>query len=187
MSHDSLWLEATKETIAGYRRMIDASVAQLTDDQLFARPQQGINSVATLLRHLGGNLQSRWTNFLTEDGEKPDRQRELEFADWEGSRDELIQYFDAGWKQLEATLDSLTVEQLAQTVAIRGESHTVPQAIQRSLTHLAYHAGQILLIARIVHGDDQSWQWLTIKPGESQRHNESTWGTPASWGAAGKR
>ena len=97
-----------------------------------------------------------------------------------------MEYFDAGWRQLCSVLEDLTPEQLAESVTIRGETHTVPQAIQRSLTHIAYHAGQILMIARLVHGDEKSWQWLTIKPGESRQHNEKTWGTAASRGVAGR-
>lgn len=94
----------------------------------------------------------------------------------------LMQYFNSGWDLLRETLENLSADQLGETVKIRGQPHTLPEAIQRSIAHLAYHTGQILLIARIVHGDDQSWQWLTIKPGGSQKHNESTWGTAASRG-----
>lgn len=186
MQDDSLWLVATQETLAGYRRMIDAAVEQLSDEQFFARPLPGTNSVANLLRHLGGNLQSRWTNFLTEDGEKPSRDRDQEFADWSGSRESLMKYFDAGWTCLIDTIDSLHAEEVQKRVTIRGEAHSVPQVIMRSLTHISYHVGQLLLIARQAHGDAESWQWLTIKPGGSEQHNRETWGTPASRGAAGR-
>jgi hypothetical protein len=143
-----------------------------------------MNSVATILRHLGGNLQSRWTDFLTTDGEKPSRNRDSEFEDWPGDRNSLLAFFETGWQTCRSTIELLTTEDLAKSVTIRGEAHTVPQAIERSITHTAYHVGQIMLISRIVH--DGSWQWLTIKPGGSQQHNEQTWGTPASRGAAGK-
>lgn len=174
------------DTVAGYRRVIDAAVEQLSDEQFFHRPISNVNSVAVLLRHLGGNLQSRWENFLTEDGEKPSRNRDKEFEDWTDGRDSLMDYFDQGWQQLTSTLDSLTVQDLSRTVKIRGESHSIPQAIQRSLTHISYHVGQILLIARIVHNNDESWNWLTIRPGESQQHNSQTWGTSASRSTFGK-
>ena len=187
MSHDAIWLDATRETLAGYRKLIDGAVGQLSDEQFFARPQPELNSVATLLRHLGGNLNSRWMDFLAVDGEKPTRDRDLEFANWHGSREELMQYFDAGWRCLTDTLQSLETDDLQQTVTIRGEAHTVPQAILRSLTHISYHVGQILMIARISYGDDRTWQWLTIRPGGSRQHNESTWGSSASRGVAGQR
>ena len=90
MSNDDPWLAATLESIDGYRRMIDAAIAQLSDAELVCRPAEGINSVAVILRHLGGNLQSRWTDFLSTDGEKPSRNRDAEFDDWPGDRDSLV-------------------------------------------------------------------------------------------------
>ena len=184
MSNELVWLAATQQTLAGYRRMIDAALAQLTDEQFVQRPADQFNSVAVLLRHLGGNLQSRWTNFLTEDGEKPDRDRDLEFADWPGTRQTLIEYFDAGWIALTESLAALTPAELAGSVVIRGEAHTVPQAIQRSVTHIAYHVGQLMMVARLVRGHS-GWQWLTIRPGGTKEHNAQTWGTAASRGIAG--
>ena len=92
-----------------------------------------------------------------------------------------MEFFDGGWQTWRKSVESLTAEDLAKTVSIRGEPHSVPLAIQRSLTHTAYHVGQITLIARLIHEGD--WQWLTIRPGGSQRHNQQTWGTPASRGA----
>jgi hypothetical protein len=183
MTTSNAWLSATIETIDGYRRMIDAAVVQLTDNELWRRPAPGINSVAVILRHLGGNLLSRWSDFLTTDGEKPNRNRDAEFEDWPGDRASLLAYFDNGWQTMRSTLVSMTDEELANTVTIRGEAHTVPQAIQRSLTHTSYHVGQVLLVARLVHSGE--WEWLTIPPGRSSQHNEQTWGTAASRGVAG--
>jgi hypothetical protein len=177
---DDRWIVATLETIDSYRRLIEGAVGQLSDDELTRRPAAGINSVAVILRHLGGNLRSRWTDFLTSDGEKPSRDRESEFADWPGDRASLLASFDAGWRIWRSSIESLTAGDLAKSVTIRGEPHTVPQAIQRSITHTAYHVGQIMLIARAVH--EGSWQWLTIRPGGSAEHNEQTWGTLASRG-----
>ncbi|MEM8865671.1 MAG: DUF1572 family protein [Planctomycetota bacterium] len=174
----AIWRDATRETAQSYRRMIDAAVGQLTDEELFQRPAPDVNSVANLLRHLGGNLRSRWTDFLTTDGEKPDRDRETEFADWEGDRQSLLACFDAGWACLESAIDQITADNISRPVVIRGEAHTLPQAFGRSLTHIAYHAGQIALIARTVHAGE--WRWLTIKPGGSAEHNRDTWGTPAA-------
>lgn len=172
------WLESTIAAAVSYRRMVDATVQQLTDEEFFARPADGINSVAILLRHLGGNLQSRWTDFLTTDGEKPTRDRDAEFQDWESDRASLVTYFDDGWKTFSNALASITPQHLSCTILIRGEAHTVAQAVIRSLTHVSYHAGQISLIARMVHKGE--WQWLTIPPGASADHNAKTWGTAAS-------
>jgi Protein of unknown function (DUF1572) len=180
-----LWKSATLDVLDGYRRMIDGAVKQLDDAELKRRPTEGINSVAVILRHLGGNLLSRWTDFLTTDGEKPTRNRDSEFEDWPGDRASLMAFFDSGWKACRDSIAALTAEDMTKSIEIRGEKHTVPQATQRSLTHTAYHAGQIMLVARVVH--DGTWQWLTIKPGGSQQHNQQTWGTAAARGAAGPR
>lgn len=172
------WLAAALETVGSYRHMIDGIIEQLTPDELMARPAPEVNSVAVLLRHLGGNLESRWTDFLTSDGEKPDRNRDVEFADWDGDVRSLIIYFERGWNALISTLGTLDSDALSQSVLIRGEPHSVPQAIDRSLTHISYHVGQMAIIARQVHAGQ--WKWLTIAPGKSARHNEQTWGTSSS-------
>jgi len=177
------WVDAAAETIASYRRMIDAAVAQLSDAELLEPPANGINSVATVLRHLGGNLRSRWTDFLTTDGEKPDRNRDVEFQPWTQGRLELLAWFDSGWCALEqavATIRTLAEQGTAssQRIRIRGEEHTLAQALFRSVTHLSYHAGQITMVARMVHQGE--WKWLTVAPGQSADHNATTWGTSAS-------
>jgi uncharacterized damage-inducible protein DinB len=178
-----IWISAVLETIDSYRRMIDGAVEQLSDEELRRRPAEGINSVAVILRHLAGNLNSRWTQFLTTDGEKPTRDRDAEFVDWPGTRPALDRYFTVAWQIWRHAIASLSEEDLEKTVTIRGEPHTVPQAIERSLTHTAYHVGQIMLVARLVHAGE--WKWLTVPPGHSQQHNEQTWATAASRGAAG--
>lgn len=179
MNHDRPdWLVKTIATFTSYKQMIEGCAEQLTDEELTQRPAQGMNSVATILRHLGGNLQSRFTDFLTTDGEKPERNRELEFADWEGDRETLLAYFDEGWATLTGTLEALSAEDLEKEVLIRGEPHTVAQALLRAVTHVAYHAGQIALIARLAH--EGECQWLTVEPGASEQHNRETWGTAAS-------
>ncbi len=186
MNNDQKWHQNTIDTIDGYHRMIVASVAQLDDEQLHRRIAPGFNSVATLLRHLGGNLLSRWTHFLEEDGEKPDRNRDQEFMDWEGDRDQLLGYFESGWQKFRDAIVELRASDFEKDVKIRGEAHSVQNAILRSITHVSYHVGQIVLIARWVYGNDESWRWMTIQPGQSQQFNQSTWGTPAARGIAGK-
>lgn len=177
------WVDAAAETIASYRRMIDATIRQLSDEEFFESPASGINSVATVLRHLGGNLQSRWIDFLTTDGEKPDRHRDTEFQPWTQGRSALLTYFQAGWSALEEAVKEirqLVLQGAAaqQRIKIRGEQHTLSQALFRSITHLSYHAGQITMVARMVHTGE--WQWLTVAPGKSADHNANTWGTSAA-------
>ena len=172
------WVNTMRETTVSYRRMIDATIEQLTDDEFFARPAPAVNSVAIILRHLGGNLISRWTDFLTTDGEKPDRNRDKEFQDWDGDRQTLISYFDSGWRALETAIESLNDNNIGNCIEIRGETHSIPQALTRSITHITYHVGQIAIVARQVHRGD--WKWLTVAPGESSQFNKDTWGTSAS-------
>lgn len=178
MKTNQPWLTAIRETIDSYRKMIDATVAQLTDEELFTRPGPDLNSVAVLLRHLAGNLTSRWTDFLTTDGEKPDRDRDKEFEDWPGDRQSLLDYFDSAWHALTSAIETINDTNVETTIYIRGEAHTIPQALSRSITHLSYHVGQITMIARSVH--QGQWNWLTIAPGQSSQHNQNTWGTSAS-------
>jgi uncharacterized damage-inducible protein DinB len=180
---ENVWIAAVVENIDSYRRMIDGAIQQLSDEELRRRPAEGINSVAVILRHLAGNLLSRWTSFLTTDGEKPTRNRDEEFVDWPGDRAGLERYFGNAWQVWRHSIETLTADDVEKTVTIRGEAHTVPQAIERSLAHTAYHVGQIMLVARLVHAGE--WKWLTIRPGGSRQHNEQTWGTAASRGAAG--
>ncbi len=115
---------------------------------------------------------------MTTDGEKPDRDRDSEFLDWDGDRHSLIQHFNSGWDALLNALGTIDDNNIDTTIYIRGEPHSIPQALARSVTHLTYHAGQIVMIARMVHVGE--WRWLTIAPGSSAEHNEKTWGTRAS-------
>ena len=133
------------------------------------------NSIVIIMKHIAGNLRSRWTDFLTTDGEKPWRDRDQEFVDDFSSRDQLMEYWESGWSCLLDTLESLTVEDLDKTVTIRGEPHSVPLAIQRSITHTCYHVGQIMLIAR-THFDGDDWHVISIPRGGSQAYNDRVWG-----------
>ena len=118
---NNAWLDVAASTVASYRRMIDATVEQLSDAELHTRPAPNINSVAIILRHLGGNLRSRWTDFLTTDGEKPDRDRETEFLDWDGDRDSLIALFDSGWHALTSAIRQIDDANINEPIYIRGE------------------------------------------------------------------
>ena len=152
----------------------DRAVAQLSDDKLHAALDPNTNSVAAIMKHVAGNLLSRWTEFLTTDGEKPWRDRDDEFVDTFATRDELIACWESGWQRLFDALAGLTAEDVGRTVTIRGEPHSVPLAVQRSLAHCGYHVGQIILIARILAGD--AWTTITIPRGASASYNQRVWG-----------
>jgi hypothetical protein len=151
----------------------DKAIAQLTDDELHIALDPHTNCIAVIMKHVAGNLLSRWTDFLTTDGEKPWRNRDDEFVDSLQSRQDLLDYWNQGWQRLFDTLASLAPSDLAKSVMIRGEPHTVPLAIHRSLAHCGYHVGQIIMIARILAGD--KWETITIPRGGSAAFNKSVW------------
>ena len=146
--------------------MADRAIATLDDRQFFGSPSRQVNPVALIVKHLAGNLTSRWTDFLTTDGEKPGRDRDGEFrvADSD-TRDSLLTEWERGWTTLLDTLEWLSDADLGRTITIRGEPHTVRQALLRGLLHVAYHSGQILYLARWLEPDSR---WLTIAPGASR-------------------
>jgi Protein of unknown function (DUF1572) len=143
------------------RRLAEKAAAQLAAEQLFVSLDDESNSVAIVMQHMGGNLRSRWRDFLTTDGEKPDRHRDTEFELAPGaSAADVEARWNEGWDTLAATLAALTPADLLRTVTIRAEPHTVVQALERGLAHAAYHVGQIVQLARHLKGDD--WQSLSI-------------------------
>lgn len=174
MSMELEFVAAAINAAEGNKRLADRAVAQLTDEQLRVSLDQHTNSIAVIMKHVAGNLLSRWTDFLTTDGEKPWRNRDDEFVDSFGSRQELLDYWELGWSRLFESLRALSGDDLTKTVAIRGEPHSVPLAIQRSLGHTCYHVGQIVQAARILARGD--WQTLTIARGGSAEFNQRTWG-----------
>lgn len=171
MDASEIWLDAVKRRAQTDKQMAEQAIAQLTDDELHRAPAAGVNSVAIIMRHLAGNMISRWTDFLTTDGEKPDRNRDGEFEAWTGSRDELMQYWQRGFDRFLGALNSLSPADVHKTVTIRTEPHTVPLAIIRGIDHLAYHVGQILMVARTVHAGP--WNYITVAPGGSAAFNRS--------------
>src|SRR5207237_2932822 len=136
------FLSAIINAFEANKRLADRAVEQVQDDKLHIALDANTNSIAVIMKHVAGNLASRWTDFLTTDGEKPWRNRDDEFVDSFGSRAELLQAWERGWVCLLTTLKSLTPEALGRTVLIRGEPHSVPLALQRSLAHCGYHVGQ---------------------------------------------
>ena len=151
-----------------HKTMADRAIAEIDDEALFRRWGEAVNPIALIVKHMGGNLASRWTDFLTTDGEKPSRDRDGEFVvDDRDTRASLLVKWEAGWSTLFAALAALTEADLSKTVTIAGEPHTAQQAILRALTHAAYHAGQILYLARLARPDAP---WQTIPPGASRSH-----------------
>jgi uncharacterized protein DUF1572 len=156
------------------KRLADRAVAQVPDDKIHVPLDGNTNSIAVIMKHVAGNLASRWTDFLTTDGEKPSRNRDGEFVDSFGSRAEILECWEKGWACLLMTLRTLKPEDLGKTVTIRGEPHSVPLALERSLGHTCYHIGQIVQVARIHAGDN--WTTLTIPKGGSDQYNTANWG-----------
>ena len=152
-----------------YKALADGAIAQVTDGQLLLTGGPGSNSVATLVWHISGNLVSRFTEFLTTDGEKPWRDRDAEFLARNVDRTELLQKWEHAWAVLFQSLAGLDDEQLHAAVTIRGVNHSVHEALHRSLAHTAYHAGQIVFLAKALR--EGTWRYLSIPPGESAAYN----------------
>lgn len=174
MNLATLFLDATLTSFRANKNLAEKAVAQVSDERLFMPLDANTNSLAIIMKHVGGNLRSRWTDFLTSDGEKPWRNRDDEFIDNFNDRSEVLAHWEAGYSALFATLAALTADDLLRTVTIRGEAHSVPLAIQRSLAHTNYHVGQIVLTARLLV--EQPWETLTIPRGQSNQHNAAAWG-----------
>src|SRR5262245_22082235 len=155
----------------------EKAIAQVQDEQLHAALDPEANSIAVLMKHLAGNMRSRWTDFLTSDGEKPDRNRDGEFESAPGeARAALFATWEDGWSRLFQSLSSLAPEDLSRSVRIRGEAHTVVEAINRQLTHYAAHVGQIVLLAK--HYSGPHWKSLSIPRGKSKDFDVSRTGEP---------
>lgn len=159
-----------RECIAVFTKqkaLAERAMAQLSDAEVFAAIDSDANSIAVIVKHLHGNMRSRWTGFLISDGEKPDRHRDAEFElTASTSRDEVMRWWEAGWGYLFAALDELTPAQLSATVTIRGQQLSVTAAILRQLDHYGQHIGQIVLLAKHFRGAE--WQSLSIPRGKSE-------------------
>ena len=160
-----LLINDVRREFANQRKLAERAIAQLNGRDLFQTLDADANSVAVLMKHVGGNLRSRWTDFLTSDGEKPDRNRDGEFISESDTADSVAAVWTDGWAALDATLEALRPESLTAEVRIRGEAVPVIQALNRSLAHTAQHVGQIILLARHLKGAE--WQTLSIPRGKS--------------------
>jgi uncharacterized damage-inducible protein DinB len=152
-----------------YKKLTERAIAQLNDDQLFAALDPESNSIAIIVKHMAGNMRSRWTDFLTSDGEKPGRDRDAEFADPPATRIALLEFWEESWQCVLGTLEALTDADLGRTITIRGEAHSVMQAINRQVAHYSYHCGQIVFLAK--HLCSERWQVLSVPRGKSGDFN----------------
>ena len=159
------YLYEAQRTLGGYKRLADAALAQLSDEELGRAPDAESNSVAILLQHIAGNQRSRFTDFLSSDGEKPERQRDAEFEPSAATRAQLLEAWERGWRIVFDALAELRPPDLLRTVSVRGQPLTVLQAIERQVTHCAYHAGQIVYLAK--HWKGAAWHSLSIPKGKS--------------------
>ena len=153
-------LASSLQVLHEYKRMAERAIAQVSDEQLTQTIDPEANSIAVIMKHIAGNMRSRWTDFLTSDGEKPDRNRDTEFETPPATRAELLRIWEDGWARVFTALEPLSDADLGRTVTIRGEPHSVFQAIVRQLTHYAAHTGQIVLLAK--HFQSDHWQTLSI-------------------------
>jgi uncharacterized damage-inducible protein DinB len=148
-----------------YKRLAERAIEQAPDDALFATLDAESNSIAVIVKHMSGNMRSRWTDFLTSDGEKPDRNRDAEFETPPATRRELLEKWEEGWSYLFAALEPLGDEDISRTVTIRSEPHSVMQAINRQIAHYSYHIGQIVFLAK--HFSAANWRAITVPRGKS--------------------
>jgi uncharacterized damage-inducible protein DinB len=164
------YLESALKNFRDYKRLGERALEQLSDAELFAAPDQESNSVAIIVQHMAGNMRSRWTDFLTSDGEKPWRDRDSEFEARPGmTRADLMALWEEGWDVVFREVGALGEPDLERSVRIRGEVHTVVDAINRQLTHYAYHVGQIVVMARLARGSE--WRNLSVPKGRSAQFN----------------
>lgn len=166
------YLEEARRQLRGHKRMAEGALSQLSDEEFFVALDPEANSIAVLVKHIVGNMRSRFTDFLTSDGEKPNRFRDREFEISPATtRAEVMQWWEQGWACVFNAIDPLTPEDVMRTVTIRGEPHTVLQAINRQIAHYAQHIGQIVFLAK--HLRSSNWKTLSIPRGKSEDFNKN--------------
>lgn len=169
------YLDTTKKVFLQYKKQAEGAMAQLTDEQISWAPSEESNSIAVIVKHLWGNMLSRWTDFLTTDGEKEWRDRDAEFEAHDiKTRVQLMEKWEEGWKCMMNTLDNLKPEDLSRIVKIRAEDHTVMEALQRQIAHYASHIGQIIYLAKAQKNNN--WKSLSIPKGMSKQFNANMMG-----------
>lgn len=170
METNAAYLESVKKQFLYYKTLAEKAMDQLEPEQLFVTPNEDTNSIAVIVKHLSGNMLSRWTDFLTTDGEKQWRHRDAEFENDLQSKDAVLETWNKGWNCLFDALNVLKPEQLTQIIYIRNEGHTVVEAINRQLAHYSYHVGQIVFYAKILKKND--WESLSIPRNKSNNYNQ---------------
>ncbi len=166
------YLDEVRRGLRGYKRLAEAAIAQLSGEEMFRQIDPEANSVAVLMKHISGNMRSRFTDFLTSDGEKPGRHRDQEFIQENLTREDLMRTWETEWQRLFTTLESLQPEDVGRTITIRGEEHTVLQALNRALLHYTQHIGQIVFLAKHIRGAE--WKSLSIPRGKSEEYKTSS-------------
>ena len=164
------YLEDSIALLAYYKGLAERAIAQVSEEQLTAALDAEMNSIAQVVKHMAGNMRSRWTDFLTTDGEKPDRNRDGEFVDPPATRAALMELWEDGWARVFGAIEPLTDADLGRTITIRGEAHSVMQAINRQLAHYPHHVGQIVLLAK--HFCCGEWQSLSVPRKGSAEFNQ---------------
>lgn len=165
------YLEDSIELFRYYKKLAERAMEQVADEHLFATLDPEANSIAIIVKHMAGNMRSRWTDFLTTDGEKPTRNRDSEFVDPPQTREALMRDWNDGWARVFEALEPLTDADLTRTITIRGEAHSVMQAINRQLAHYPHHVGQIVLLAK--HYASDRWQSLSVQRNKSAEFNRN--------------
>ena len=163
------YLESTKKQFLYYKLLGEKAIDQLEPEQLFISVNEDTNSIATIVKHISGNMLSRWTDFLTTDGEKEWRNRDSEFEDTIKTKEEVLEIWNKGWECFLNALNSLTANQLSDIIYIRNEGHTVVEAINRQLAHYPYHIGQMVFYAKMLKKED--WSSLSIPKNNSNNYN----------------
>lgn len=176
------WLDDVRLQFRRLKEQCESAAAQVSDEDFFTPLGQGENSIAVLMKHLGGNHRSRWRDFLTTDGEKRDRHRDREFIVEGETRAAVEERWEEGWRFAFESLAALAPGDVGRTVTVRGEPHSVVEAIHRSLSHAAYHTGQIVQLARHFAGD--AWQTLSVARGKSEELNAAMRARYGDWWAA---
>lgn len=164
------YLTDALESFRNYKRLAEKAFGQISDQQFFQTLDPIANSIAVLVKHIAGNQRSRWRDFLTSDGEKADRNRDTEFEITLETRESLMEFWESGWQMLFDALEPLTPSDFEKSILIRGEPHSIIQAVNRQLTHYAYHVGQITFLAKHFRSDE--WQTLSVPRGRSAEFNE---------------
>lgn len=174
MTIESVFLESAIKRLSYYKELGDKTFVQLSEADFHFQPNEASNSIAIIIQHMAGNMLSRWTDFLTSDGEKEWRNRDTEFEEQQMNKEQLIAFWEKGWQCCLGAIRSLTADDLLKTIYIRSEGLLVTDAINRQLAHYPYHVGQIIYLAKII--TDNNWQNLSIAKGASTQFNQQMTG-----------